>query len=38
VPTLFGFVVILVILLFTTQVAFDLYARSAVTSAAVEAA
>jgi hypothetical protein len=38
VPTLFGFVVILVIVLFATQVVFDLYARSAVTSAAVEAA
>jgi hypothetical protein len=38
VPTLFGFMVILVIVLFATQVVFDLYARSAVTSAAVEAA
>jgi hypothetical protein len=37
-PTLFGFVVIVVILLFATQVVFDLYARSAVTSAAVDAA
>lgn len=38
IPTLFGFAVVLVILLFATQVVFDLYARSAVTSAAVEAA
>lgn len=38
VPTIFGFVVVLVIALFATQVVFDLYARSAVTSAAVEAA
>ena len=38
IPTLFGFAVVLVIALFATQVVFDLYARSAVTSAAVEAA
>lgn len=38
VPTIFGFAVVLVIALFATQVVFDLYARSAVTSAAVEAA
>jgi hypothetical protein len=36
-PTLFGFLVILVLLLFAVQVTFDLYARSAVTSAAVDA-
>jgi hypothetical protein len=35
---LFGFAVVLVLALFVTQVVFDLYARSAVTSAAVEAA
>jgi hypothetical protein len=38
VPTIFGFAVVVVIALFATQVVFDLYARSAVTSAAVEAA
>jgi len=38
VPTLGGFVVVLILLLFATQVAFDLYARSAVTAAAVDAA
>jgi len=38
VPTLFGFAMVLVMVLFATQVVFDLYARSAVTSAAVEAA
>jgi hypothetical protein len=38
VPTFFGFAVVLVIVLFATQVVFDLYARSAVTSAAVGAA
>ena len=37
-PTIFGFAVVLIIALFATQVVFDLYARSAVTSAAVEAA
>ena len=37
-PTFFGFVVVLVIVVFATQVVFDLYARSAVTSAAVGAA
>jgi hypothetical protein len=38
VPTLFGFAVILVLLLVAVQVSFDLYARSAVTGAAVDAA
>lgn len=38
IPTLFGFAVVLVLVLFATQVIFDLYARSAVTSATVEAA
>jgi len=36
-PTLFGFAVVLVLLLFTVQVVFDLYARSVVTAAAVDA-
>ncbi|MHB8464307.1 MAG: hypothetical protein ACYDH6_18315 [Acidimicrobiales bacterium] len=37
-PTLVGFAVILTCLLLATQVTFDLYARSAVTAAAVDAA
>ena len=37
IPTLAGFAVVLVLLLFATQVAFDLYARSAVTAAALDA-
>jgi len=38
IPTIFGFAVVMVLTLFATQVVFDLYARSAVTSAAVDAA
>lgn len=37
-PTVFGFAGLLLILLFTVQVVFDLYARSVVTAAAVRAA
>jgi len=38
IPTLGGFTVVLALLLLATQVVFDLYARSAVNSAAVDAA
>ena len=38
ISTLFGFVVVIVLLLFAVQVSFDLYARSLVTATAVEAA
>lgn len=38
IPTVAGFGVVLVMLLVVTQVTFDLYARSAVTSAALDAA
>jgi hypothetical protein len=38
ISTLFGFAVVLVLLLFVVQVSFDLYARSLVTATAVEAA
>lgn len=38
VPTLAGFAVVLVMILVVSQVAFDLYARSAVSSAAIDAA
>ena len=38
IPTLGGFAVVLAALLLATQVAFDLYARSAVTAVAVDAA
>ena len=38
IPTLAGFAVVLVMILVVSQVAFDLYARSAVSSAAIDAA
>ena len=38
IPTVAGFAVFLIMILVVTQVAFDLYARSAVTTAAVDAA
>jgi hypothetical protein len=38
ISTLFGFVVVIVLLLLVVQVSFDLYARSLVTATAVEAA
>jgi hypothetical protein len=38
ISTLFGFVVVMVLLLLVVQVSFDLYARSLVTATAVEAA
>jgi len=38
IPTVAGFTVVLILVLFATQVAFDLYARTAVTAAALDAA